>query len=118
LFACFNVGRHNVQEIHAHRKYVDEQLLKMEERQKALMAKNDMPRSQILAPMDFAPPPTFYNPWEELGGSFMMFGAPQMDDDDIEEDLGGREETNEEEEVDVPATDTPTDEEEDDEDDE
>jgi uncharacterized protein YozE (UPF0346 family) len=62
LFACFNVGRHNVQEIHAHRKYVDEQLLKMEERQKALMAKNNMPHSPIRAPMDFPPPPTFYNP--------------------------------------------------------
>jgi hypothetical protein len=36
LFACFNVGRHNAQEIHAHRKYVDEHLLKMEEQQKLL----------------------------------------------------------------------------------
>jgi hypothetical protein len=56
------VGRHNAKEIHAHRKYVDEQLLKMEERQKALMAKNNMPHSPIRAPMDFPPPPTFYNP--------------------------------------------------------
>jgi hypothetical protein len=59
LFACFNVDCHNAQEIHAHREYVDEQLLKMEERQKALMAKNDMPLSPIHAPMDFPPPPTF-----------------------------------------------------------
>ncbi|RLM77883.1 hypothetical protein C2845_PM12G07230 [Panicum miliaceum] len=110
LFACFNVGRHNAQEIHAHRKYVEEQLLKMEERQKTLMAKNDMPHSLIRAPMDFPPPTTFYNPWEELGSSSMMFGAPQMDDDDIEE-------TDEEEEDDVPAADTPTDEEEDDDED-
>jgi hypothetical protein len=38
LFACFNVGRHNAQEIHDHKKHVDEQLLKIEARQKEIMA--------------------------------------------------------------------------------
>jgi hypothetical protein len=33
LFACFNVGCHNAQEIHDHKKHVDEQLLKIEARQ-------------------------------------------------------------------------------------
>jgi hypothetical protein len=122
LKACLHAsmwGRYNAQEIHAHRKYVDEQLLKMEERQKALMAKNDMPHSPISAPMDFPSPPTFYTPWEQIGNSSMMFGAPQVDDDDIEEDLGGHEESIKEEE-DVPAGNTPTDEKEegDDDDDE
>jgi hypothetical protein len=110
------VGRHNAQEIHIHRKYVDDQLLKMEERQKALMAKNDMPHSPIHAPMDFPRPPTFYNPLEEMGGPSMMFGAPQVHDDDIEEDLGGREESDEEEE-DVPTADAPSNEEEEDDED-
>jgi hypothetical protein len=32
LFACFNVDRHNAQEIHDHKKHVDEQLLKIEAR--------------------------------------------------------------------------------------
>ena len=108
LFACFNIGRHNAEEIHAHKKYVDEQLLKIEARQKELMAKQDIPHSPLRAPMDFPPPPSFYNPWEEMGSSSMMFGASQLDDD-IEEDLGGREESDEEEEDDgVPAANTPT----------
>jgi hypothetical protein len=119
LFACFNVGRHNAQEIHDHKKHVDEQLLKIEARQKKIMAKYDIPHSPLRAPMDFPPPSTFYNPWEEMGGPSMMFGAPQVDDDEIEEDLGGREESDEKEDNDVPAADTPTDddEEEDDDDD-
>jgi hypothetical protein len=117
LFACFNLGRHNAEEIHAHKKYVDEQLLKIEAWQKEIMAKSDIPCSSVRAPMDFPPPPTFYNPWEEMGGPSMMFGSPQVDDDDIEEDLGGREESDEEEEEEVPAADKPTDEEEDDDED-
>jgi hypothetical protein len=108
------VGRHNVQEIHNHKKHVDEQLLKIEVRQKEIMAKYDMLHSPLGAPMDFPPPPTFYNPWEEMGGSSMMFGAPQVDEDKIEEDLDGSEESDEDEEEDIPAANTPTDEEEDD----
>jgi hypothetical protein len=42
LFACFNVGRHNAQEIYDHKKHVDEQLLKIEARKKEIMAKYDM----------------------------------------------------------------------------
>jgi hypothetical protein len=64
--------------------------------------------------MDFSPPPTLYNPWEEMGGPSMMFGAPQVDEDEIEEDLGGLEESDEEEEDDIPAANTPSDEEEND----
>jgi hypothetical protein len=86
------VGRHNAQEIHDHKKHVDQQLLKIEARQKEIMAKYDMPHSPLRAPMDFPPPPTFYNPWEEMCGPSMMFGAPQVDEDEIEEDLVGFEE--------------------------
>jgi hypothetical protein len=68
---------------------VDEQLLKIEARQKEIMARYDMPHSPLRAPMDFPPPPKFYNPWEEMGGPSMMFGAPQVDEDEIEEDLVG-----------------------------
>jgi hypothetical protein len=93
------VGHHNAQEIRDHKKHVNEQLLKIEVRQKEIMAKYDMPHSPLRAPMDFPPPLTFYNPWEEI------------------EDLGGHEESNEGEEEDIPAANTPIDEEEDDEDD-
>jgi hypothetical protein len=98
--------------IHAHKKYVDEQLLKIEARQKEIIAKSDISLSPIHASMDFPPPSTFYNPWEEMGGPSMMFGAPQVDDNDIEEDLGGREKSDDKEEEEVPAANTPTDEEE------
>jgi hypothetical protein len=112
------VGCHNAEEMHAHKKFVDEQLLKIEARQKEIMARNDMPHSPLRAPMDFLPTPTFYNPWEEIGSSSMMFGAFQVDDDDIEEDLGGCEESDDEEEEEVPTANTPmSEEEEDDEDD-
>ena len=97
LLACFNVAKHNAQEIHAHKKHVDEQLLKIEACQKEIMAKNDIPYSPLRAPMDFPPPPTFYNPWEEMGGPSMMFGAPQAANDSDNDD-----------EDDVPAADTPT----------
>jgi hypothetical protein len=113
VFACFNVGRHNVQEIYDNKKHVDEQLLKIEACQKEIMAKYDMPHSPLHAPMDFPPPPTFYNPWEDMGGLSMIFGAPQVDENEIEEDLGGREGSDEDEEEDIPTANTPTDEEED-----
>jgi hypothetical protein len=95
LFACFNVDRYNAQELHDHKKHVDEKLLKIEARQKEIMAKYDMPHSPLHAPMESPPPPTFYNPWEEMGGPSMMFGAPQVDEDELEEDLGGREASDE-----------------------
>ena len=63
------------------------------------MAKNDMPYSPLRAPMDFPPPPVFYDPWEEMGGPSMVFGDPQVQgdsDDDVEDDM--------------PVIDTPTDE--------
>ena len=116
LFACFNIGRHNAEEMHAHRQYVDEQLLKIEARQKEIMAKQDMPHSPLRAPMDFPPPPTFYNPWEQMGGPSMMYGAPPPAFDDIEEALGGHGDSADED--DVPAANTPSDEAVGDEDDE
>jgi hypothetical protein len=117
IFACLNMGCHNAKEIQAHNNYVDEQLLKIETRQKEIMTKSDIPHSSVRAPMDFPPAPTFYNLLEDMGGPSMMFGAPQVDDDEIEEDLGGREESDDEEEEDEPAANTPTDEEEEDDDD-
>jgi hypothetical protein len=42
LFACFNVGKHNAQEIHAHRQHIDEQLIKLVTRQKALFAQHNI----------------------------------------------------------------------------
>ena len=99
LFAFFNVAKHNAQEIHAHKKHVDEQLLKLETRQKEMMAKYDIPHSLLRASMNFPQPPVFYDPWEEMGGPSMVFGAPQAhggSDDDAEDD--------------VPTADTPTDE--------
>jgi hypothetical protein len=89
LFACFNVGKHNAQEIRAHRQHVDEQLIKLETRQKALLAQHNIEHSPVREPMDFPPPPTFYNPWEIYGDTSMMYGAPPTDIDD--EDFGGGE---------------------------
>ena len=106
LFACFNIGKHNAEEIRAHRQHVDEQLLKIETRQKALMAKSDIEHSLVRAPMEFPPPPVFYNPWDELGGSSSMYGGPPPFDD---EDFGGCEGSNDKDEEDVPTADTPTD---------
>jgi hypothetical protein len=89
LFACFNVGKHNAQDIRAHRQHVDEQLIKLETRQKALLAQHNIEHSPVHEPMDFPPPPTFYNPWEIYGDTSMMYGAPPADIDD--EDFGGGE---------------------------
>ena len=90
LFASFNVGKHNAQEIRAHRQHVDEQLLKLETRQKALMAKNDIVHSPICEPLDFPPPPEFYNPWEEYGHTSWMYSAAlgPFDDEGILGDDG------------------------------
>ena len=67
LFACFNVGKHNAQEIRSHRQYMDEQLLKLETRQKTLLAKNDIEHSPVREPMVFPPPVP--HPYTTLGRS-------------------------------------------------
>ncbi|XP_014660849.1 uncharacterized protein LOC106804390 [Setaria italica] len=103
-------------EIYAHKKHMDEELLNIEKRQKELMAKNDIPHSPLRAPMDVPPPQVFYNPWEEIGHPSMFFGASQGGDE--EEDFGGREHSKEEEEEeDISKANTPKDEDEDDGDD-
>ena len=94
LFACFNVCRHNAERMHEHEKRVDEALLKLEKRQKELLDKSEVEHSPVREPWDIPPPPTFYNPWEEMGSSSQAytFGATV----EIEEDLGGREGNDEE----------------------
>jgi hypothetical protein len=89
LFAYFNVGKHNAQDIRAHRQHVDEQLLKLETRYKSMLAQHNIEHSPVREPMDFPPPPVFYNPWEVYGDTSMMYGAPLVDIDD--EDFGGGE---------------------------
>jgi len=42
---CFNMRRHNAEEIRTHNKYVDERLLKIEARQKEIIAKSEIPHS-------------------------------------------------------------------------
>jgi hypothetical protein len=59
LFACFNVGKHNAQEIRSHQQHVDEQLIKLETCQKAFLAQHNIEHSPIREPVDFPPPPTF-----------------------------------------------------------
>ena len=73
------------------------------------MVKSDIPHSPLREPMDCRSLLTFYNPWEEIGGPSMMFGASQVFGD-IEEDFGGREGLDEEEGDDVPTAGTPSDE--------
>jgi hypothetical protein len=77
LFAFFNVGKHNAQEIRAHRQYVDEQLIKLETCQKNLLTEANIEHSPVREPMDFPPPPVFYNPWEVYANTSMMYGAPR-----------------------------------------
>ena len=86
---------------------MDEQLLKIETRQKELMAKNDIEPSPVHSPMEFPPPPVFYNPWGEMGDFSSMYGGPPPFDD---EDFRGREGSDSNDEEDVPAANTPSDE--------
>jgi len=84
MFACFNMCRQNSQEIREHRRYMDEELLKLERRQKEIMAKVDLPYSPVREPRDFPTPPRVYNPWDDY--------VPQENpDDDVEFDYGGQE---------------------------
>jgi hypothetical protein len=65
IFACFNMCRQNAHEIQEHRRYMDEELLKLERRQKELMAKVDIPHSPVREPRDFPSRPSIYNPWDD-----------------------------------------------------
>jgi hypothetical protein len=64
---------------------MDEELLKMERRQKQLMAKVDIPHSPVREPRDFPSPPPIYNPWDDYVPQEYRFG------DDVELDYGGQE---------------------------
>ena len=63
---------------------MDEELLKLEKRQKKIMAKVDLPYSPVREPRDFPTPPRIYNPWDDY--------VPQENPfDDVELDYGGQE---------------------------
>jgi hypothetical protein len=64
---------------------MDEELLKIERRQKELMAKVDIPHSPVREPQDFPSPPSIYNPWDDYVPQEYQFG------DDVELDYGGQE---------------------------
>jgi hypothetical protein len=64
---------------------MDEELLKIERRQKELMAKVDIPHSPVREPRDFPSPPSIYNPWDDYVPQEYQFG------DDVELDYGGQE---------------------------
>ena len=84
IFACFNMCRQNSQEIREHRRYMDEALLKLEKRQKEIIAKVDLPFSPVREPRDFPTPPRVYNPWDDF--------VPQENPfDDVEPDYVGQE---------------------------
>jgi hypothetical protein len=82
---------------------VVEQLIKLETRQKTLLTQANIEHSPVREPMDFPPPPVFYNPWEVYGDTSMTYEAPPVDIDD--EDFGGGE--IEEEEDSPPAVHSP-----------
>jgi len=71
--------------MHEHRRYMDEELLKLERRQKEIMAKVDIPHSPIREPRDFPSPPKIYNPWGDFVPQENPFG------EDVELDYGGQE---------------------------
>ena len=63
---------------------MDEELLKLEKRQKEIMAKVDLPHSPVREPRDFPTPPRVYNLWDDF--------VPQENPfDDVEHDYGGQE---------------------------
>ena len=63
---------------------MDEELLKLEKRQKEIMAKVDLPYSPVREPRDFPTPPRVYNLWDDF--------VPQENPfDDVEHDYGGQE---------------------------
>ena len=63
---------------------MDEELLKLERRQKEIMAKVELPHSPIRVPRNFPTPPRIYNPWDDY--------VPQENPfDDVELDYGGQE---------------------------
>ena len=63
---------------------MDEALLKLEKRQKEIMAKVDLPFSPVCEPRDFPTPPRVYNLWDDF--------VPQENPfDDVEHDYGGQE---------------------------
>jgi len=86
VFACFNICRQNAQEMREHRRYLDEELLKLERRQKEIMTKINLPHSPLCEPRDYPTPPRVYNHWDDF--------VPQENphgDDDVELDYGGQE---------------------------
>jgi hypothetical protein len=54
-----------------------------------MLAQHNIEHSPVREPMDFSPPPVFYNLWEIYNDASMMYGAPPADIDD--EDVGGGE---------------------------
>ena len=84
IFACFNMSRQNSQEIREHRIYMDEELLKLERRQKEIMVKVELPHSPICVLRDFPTPTRIYNRWDDY--------VPQENPfDDVELDYGCQE---------------------------
>ena len=71
--------------MHEHRRDKDEELLKLERRQKEIMAKVDLLHSPICEPRDFPTPPRVYNLWDDFAPQDHSFG------DDVELDYGGQE---------------------------
>ena len=62
VFACFNMCRQNAQEMREQKRRLDEELLKLERRQKKIMTKIDLPHSPVREPWDYPTPPRVYNP--------------------------------------------------------
>ena len=50
VFACFNMCRQNAQEMREQKRRLDEELLKLERRQKKIMTKIDLPHSPVREP--------------------------------------------------------------------
>jgi hypothetical protein len=64
---------------------MDEELLKIERRQKEIMGKVDIPYSPVCEPRDFSSPPPIYNPLDDYFPQESQFG------EDVELDYGGQE---------------------------
>ncbi|KAF8690409.1 hypothetical protein HU200_040760 [Digitaria exilis] len=87
LKACFAIGKHNADEMRAHRIQTDKARHSLEKRQKDIMDKLNMDHSPVHSPLTFPSPPKFSTPWD--GFDFKEGTSSHAPYED--EDLGGGE---------------------------
>jgi hypothetical protein len=90
LKAIFNVCSYNAEAMHKHNEFMRQKLNKIEERQKAIEAKLELPTSPIGQNYGSSPSPTFVDPWAHPEAYTMFTGvaAKKESEETKEEDMG------------------------------